>query len=441
MDRLTKLQRSARSGATPRGGSRAAVIACAAVLGALGAVATGCFDTVSLGSGEGGAGGGGKEVRPWKTRFQAPKPPDEEVTVGGNTCLPGLTTDLDHDGFTASEGDCNDCDPDMGPSAVEMPTVPGETAKDEDCDGAIDEGGDECDAGLSVNDPNALSAARAVDLCAAADGGRWGVMKAVWVMPDGSTPPMGNPFALGHGLVDRFGPNVAVRHGHRMLALSSGTARQPTDPDYEDPRGFDKLITSKPIEGFPPPSAACPDVGMGDPHDGVALELVVRAPQNAEAVAFDFNFYTYEVPERACSPFGDAFAALLSTSTSEPGLANIAFDGGGNAVGVNSVLFEACSCAGGAPCWMGGQQHTCSLGAAPLAGTGYGADLSKQGDHGATGWLTTAAPVERGGTLTLRLAIQDAGDGQQDSTVLVDHFRWHRMADQIPRAHLVREEE
>ena len=38
----------------------------------------------------------------------------------------------------------------------------------------------------------------------------------------------------------RFGPNVNVRRGERMLALSSGAARQPTDPGYLPPSGYDK---------------------------------------------------------------------------------------------------------------------------------------------------------------------------------------------------------
>jgi hypothetical protein len=422
--RLATHLRSARSGA--------AAVVCLLAAGALGSMSAGCFDTASLGSGEGGSGGvAGPQ---WKPRIIWVEETEEEVTVGGNQCLPGLTTDLDNDGFSAAQGDCNDCDPDMGPSAVEMPTLAGEPAKDEDCDGLVDEGDQECDAGLLVNDPFAMSAARALDLCEVAGNGRWGVERAVWVLADGEKPPMLDSFALGHGLIDRFGPNVGVRHGQRMLALSTGTARQPTDPGYVDPRGFDKGYESKPVDGFPSTTPTCPGVVAGAPHDSVALELVLRVPQNADALAFDFDFYTYELPERACSSHDDAFVALLSTSTSSPAFTNVALDGAGNLVRVNGALMDACSCEGGPPCFFGGREHPCSLGGTPLLGTGFGKDTSPNlGDRAATGWLTTSTPVERGSQITLRLAIQDAGDPQLDSTVLVDHVRWRRGEPQVAK--------
>ena len=42
-----------------------------------------------------------------------------------------------------------------------------------------------------------------------------------------------------------------VQAGKKMLALSSGTARQPTDPGYQDVSGFDKGYTSASPQGFP----------------------------------------------------------------------------------------------------------------------------------------------------------------------------------------------
>jgi hypothetical protein len=43
---------------------------------------------------------------------------------------------------------------------------------------------------------------------------------------------------------------------------------------------------------------------------------------------------------------------------------------------------------------------------------------------GATGWLTTQAAIQPGETFTLELMIWDAGDGQLDSSVLLDNFQW-----------------
>ena len=76
---------------------------------------------------------------------------------------------------------------------------------------------------------------------------------------------------------------------------------------------------------------------------------------------------------------------------------------------------------------------TCAAGAGELAGTGYAgiADtLCHNGGDvaatlgGATGWLTTSAPIHPGEQFTLEFMIWDAGDGILDSSVLLDHFQW-----------------
>ena len=43
---------------------------------------------------------------------------------------------------------------------------------------------------------------------------------------------------------------------------------------------------------------------------------------------------------------------------------------------------------------------------------------------GATGWLTTQAPVKAGETVTLEFLIWDTGDPAYDSSVLLDNFQW-----------------
>lgn len=45
-------------------------------------------------------------------------------------------------------------------------------------------------------------------------------------------------------------------------------------------------------------------------------------------------------------------------------------------------------------------------------------------DRGATGWLTTMVPVTPGDQVAIRWGVHDAGDGQFDSTVLIDDWRW-----------------
>ena len=59
--------------------------------------------------------------------------------VGGDgACNPGPNDDRDKDGWTIAEGDCNDCDPNVNPGAIDTHhtrTDGGADLGDEDCDG------------------------------------------------------------------------------------------------------------------------------------------------------------------------------------------------------------------------------------------------------------------------------------------------------------------
>ena len=220
-----------------------------------------------------------------------------------------------------------------------------------------------------------------------------------------------------------FGPNVAVRGGQRLLALSSGTARQPTDPGYQDVMGFNKGYGEGQPQGFPKPSPACPGVTSGDPHDGAALEVTIRTPSNATGFSFEFDFFTLEWPYYICSVFNDVFVTLLSPIPLGQADGNISYDTMGNIVTVNNVFLDACGCANGPPCMAGGKVFGCALGTQSLVGTGFGADLSGL-DHGSTEWLATSAPVDPKSEITIRWGVQDSGDGVLDTTTLVDHWQW-----------------
>lgn len=403
----------------------------AAAVVSLSIAVAGCFETVSLGEGSGVGGAGGEGAPPPRVWVLPVRGPDE--LPDPEPCHPGITTDLDGDGFSMAEGDCNDCDPGVGPNAAEMPTLPGEAPLDENCNGVLDEAPPLCDAGLPADDPSPLAAARALDLCRLSEGGKWGVVSSAWVLPDGALPPKTPTYDLGHGILSGFGPNVAVRRGARLLALSTGAARQPVDPGYQDPRGFEKGYSSKPPEGFPKGSTSCPGVEPGAPQDSIALELSLLVPQNADAFAFDFDFYSYELPARVCSRYSDLFVALQSPPPAGVADGNIALDAFGNAISVNTAQFNVCACSGGPPCDVQGRELLCALGSSELFGTGFGADLSHDGDHAATGWLTAESEVQPGSAIRLRFAVQDAEDAANDSTVLLDHFRWIRRAHQLPR--------
>ncbi len=344
--------------------------------------------------------------------------------------------DGDQDGFSVNEGDCNDCDSNVNPNAIEVmtPTEPPPDAGadagppepvDEDCDGTIDNVPQPCDTGMLVNDPDPIHAANAVELCKISTGLKdWGIVGASWVLPNGQ-PATGYPNVdLGHGVLDSFGPFVNVQGGERMLAVSSGTARLPSHPDYQSVSGFDKGYTCGHPAGFPKESPACPGVYTGEPHDGIALEVAIRVPSNANGFSFYFNFYTYEWPNFVCSQYNDFFVALLHPVPAGQTDGNISFDIQGNPVSVNNAFVEVCGCSSGPPCSTGGKTFPCSLGDSELMGTGFGPDT--EGDwHAATSWLFTQAPIEDGtDQIVIRWGVYDSGDGVLDSTTLVDNWQW-----------------
>lgn len=344
-------------------------------------------------------------------------------TGGGGPCMSGPNDDADGDGFTPAQGDCNDCAAGISPNAIEVPTLPGQTPADENCDGQVDEALQACDGGLLLDDADPVSAAKAVDICKTSSGpGDWGLVSAQWVLSDGTAAPNTPEYHLGHGILGDFGPNVGTQLGQNMLALSSGAARRPMDPGYVD-TNYAKNITSGQPMGFPKPAPACPGVIAGAAYDSAALEVTLQTPSNAAGLAFDFTFYTHEFPSFVCSVFNDLFVAMLSPIPAGQTDGNISFDGMGNTISVNSAFLEVCGCSGGPPCMAGGQVYTCSLGTAQLLGNGFDAGGSAT-PGAATGWLSTTAPVPANSTVTLRFAIHDSGDGILDSTTLVDRFRW-----------------
>jgi hypothetical protein len=347
-------------------------------------------------------------------------------------CTPGgPDDDVDGDGFTPNQGDCDDCDKNRNPNAIEVPTPPGKEAFDEDCDGQIDEDDSVlCDDTLALDTNDPMDAARAMELCKLSTGPKdWGVTNAKWVLADG-TPPPSDPatrqkYDLGHGMLPKFGANVVVRKGMRMLGLSSGTARQPSDPGYLPNSSADKQITCGQPFGFPKESPACPGSLTGQPHDAAAVELDVLTPSNATGVQFDFDFFTYEWPGFVCSTYNDFFVALLSPFPPGQSDGNISFDSQGNPISVNNALLEVCGCFGNPPqpCSAGNKLFNCSLGDTDLIQTGFGFDSEGQ-DHGSTGWLRTTAPVKGGTSINLRFAVYDSGDGVLATLTLVDNFQW-----------------
>jgi hypothetical protein len=348
---------------------------------------------------------------------------------GGANCNGPPDQDGDMDGWTQLDGDCNNCDPNANPGAVEVivtenadPDAGPPPVADEDCDGQADEV-EVCDMGLALNDLDPMAGAKAIDLCQTAMPGdmKWGVLEAKYVRANGQP---GNP-SFQTGILDNFGPNVNVQKGERMLGLSSGHARRPSDPNACGHGSCSISGFGSPPPGFPQDVPGC--TGGSNINDDAALELKLRAPTNATGYKFFFKFYSIEFPEWVCTTYNDQFIALVNPPPMGSINGNISFDSASNPVSVNVAFFDVCDpngvgnfasvCGGCKPV----PNPYCPSGVAELQGNGFD---GAWGDAGGTSWLQTAAPIGPGEEFTIRYAVWDTGDTALDSTVVIDGFEW-----------------
>jgi hypothetical protein len=95
-----------------------------------------------------------------------------------------------------------------------------------------------------------------------------------------------------------------------------------------------------------------------------------------------------------------------------------------NPVTVNNGYFTVCQNSFAA----GAHTNHCTRNLTEIAGTGYEDIDPLDPEHvpigGATGWLSTNAPVSPGEMITLRFIVFDEGDAILDSAVLIDSFVW-----------------
>jgi hypothetical protein len=379
--------------------------------------------------GEPGAGGAG-------TSASGGEGPGDFTTsasgsgAGGPNCDSDPNDDEDADGFTEMQGDCNACDANANPGAIEVIVTGGgggaggagggaAEPADEDCDSMVDEVEPTCDSGLAVDDPDPLNAAKAIDICHDAAGNSWGVVTAAYVTANG-TPSAASTKV---GILENFGPNVNVQLGERMFALSAGNARIPGQVG-ECGHQSCSVGPGTPPPGFPAAVPGCS--GGSNINDDAALELRLRAPTNATGYSFLFKFYSFEFPEYVCTTYNDQFIAWVDPPPMAAINNNIIFDSQNNPVSVNIAFFDVCdpNGIGSYALVCGGCKAPpnpyCPSGTAELAGTGF--DI--WGDGGGTSWLQTTAPVTGGEELTVRFAIWDVGDTALDSTAVVDKFEW-----------------
>ncbi len=271
-----------------------------------------------------------------------------------------------------------------------------------------------CDTDLAIDDDDATHAARAMGVCS-------GLASAAWELPDGTSPPSSVSFTLGHGLLDDFGV-VDPLEGTRLLALSTGTARAPTDPGWSAPTGFDKGYTHDPSAGFPLEAPACPSLPFGAAYDGVALVLALDVPAGAHGFQLRLKHHTFEFPSYVCNASDDMASVVITPAPAgAPASGHVTLDPTGNPLSVNSSFVDVCACSGGPPCATGSRTYACAAGDDELADTGFD-DASQLG--AATRWLELRVPATAGARVEIRISAWDSGDGLLDSTLLADGFRW-----------------
>jgi hypothetical protein len=332
--------------------------------------------------------------------------------------------------------------------------IPGNNC-DDDGDGKIDNP-PTCDGDLST-DGSAEDFAKSLGICTKATDKGYGLVSATYTTGYQQTQP--DPKDEQHGILKKFGNKITPREGGSLGVLSSGYARE-YDGDDGTPFGGTTLVNvlghkvpmpngkdwwnyaltgdsvGKLPPGFPKAASGCKQANVV--NDVVSIKLELKAPPNVSGIQFDFNFYSGEWPAYICSPFNDGFLALLTAKGFNNGQAdNVSFDKDNNPVSVNNGFFDRCTPNTTTGCGEDSKlgKSTCPGGTEELAGTGFGVEgkwcsLLKDGANdestsgGATGWLTSHAPVQPGETFTIEFMVWDTGDAMLDSSVLLDKFTW-----------------
>ncbi|MBK9261130.1 MAG: choice-of-anchor L domain-containing protein [Polyangiaceae bacterium] len=406
------------------------------------------------GTGGGGMGGAGGGMSAMACKVCDPK--------GGclETCIPDKPDDMDCDGWTPAEGDCCDnCFKCGTPGSVN----PGAfeylgNVIDDDCDPATLDNmpPTDCTDPPLATPTSTIELVKAIDLCKFTSENpplpqkKWGVISSSLLLADGTNAMV--PKDLQVGVLAEYGPYVKPIKGTTIAALSTGTARDETDPGHVYPqngpnsavqKGNYDAGTAVPIPadylaangGKLPSPAACPECSGPNcttAFDSVNFKMRIRVPTNARSFSYRLKSYSAEYPEYTCQQFNDFFIARLLTgwvpdpngdpmdpkNQPLPADRNIAFDTFKNPISVNNAFYDVCF-----P-YLGAPPTACSSGTLELVGTGMGGWNGDLKDGGGTVWLTNEANVVPGETIEIEFIIFDAGDHNVDSIVLLDYFRW-----------------
>ncbi len=293
-----------------------------------------------------------------------------------------------------------------------------------------------CLTGSKFENVSPLDLLHAMDICDFFDEGEEGsfgiVHGSVELGRANWSADSNEPDHRQYGIMTQFGTDSSnvPKFGDNMAVLSSGRARDASDPDATATVSYEYEHGEPPNDFVAPHGGALPLTYPSCPrgtgaNDSVMLRVKLKVPEFAHAFSFDFRFFSQEYGDYTCSIYNDFFIAMLDSDwipenggSGIPEDKNISFDSNENYIGVNShEFFTVCE-----PkfCQNSGAVYDCPDGTSPLSGTGYPAS-----NAGATQWLTTTSPVVPGETITLRFIIWDTTDPNYDSLVLLDNFRWH----------------
>jgi hypothetical protein len=323
------------------------------------------------------------------------KDTDNSNDGGENETDGGIDTDtgydIDNDGFSGKNGDCDDSEPFVNPNAIEDlgPDGNGDLV-DNDCDGETDE-----EEGCDCPDVGAKTAelVMAIDLC---DTRFVSSVKKIY----SST----NTGAVAFGTVSAMGNNdcLYAHRGCEMAVLSTGPVGQP-NPNNAIGMGAPSLAND------PQPMYQGSIEAPGQPQtvcDVSQLVLEMKMPSNAKGFSFDFVFGSAEYDEWILKNYNDTFYAILEYSKLNGGsTTNIAFDDNNSEIEVDADFFE-------------NAQHLCDE-----TGSGWAPETNEK--SGSTGWLRTTWNVEPNDEFKLTFSIHDEGDCIYDSIVFLDNFRFH----------------
>jgi hypothetical protein len=313
--------------------------------------------------------------------------------------------DMDGDGYTPAQGDCNDCDPLINPGAINIPNDP----TSYDCSGN-NKPPAPCDAaGSGKNDPTSL--AQAIELCDPR------FFKGA--MMNGPSDPR------ARNVLGNFGV-LKPQAGAAMSLLSNGVAVDENAAGYANPQRGTSLAGANSFANPLPNLVGASNCGQATSvvtvHDYTELVLTLRAPTNAKSFSFQFQFFSGEYPDFVCSQYNDEFLAIVQSMKTYAQPTNISFDAMKNPITVNSGFFTVCT--------NGTTPQTMHCTHPPTDNNGSGYEVADGGPipGGSTGWLSTTAPISPGEDVTLRFVIFDEGDHVLDSAVLIDNFQWGAQA-------------